>query len=154
MPYGVNPQTGLPGPAPLPPRSGDKKQARCRINVEVRNGRRPRPNTLPCTDCGHIWSQGERRHEYDHHLGYGAEHHYDVEPVCTLCHAARDSSKKHQTHCIRGHEFTTSNTSYKPNGTRVCIKCRRIRDRKRIRPPGYWKEVNRKRRHKNWDKHG
>lgn len=54
-------------------------------------GRRPHPNTMPCNDCGHVWSEGERRHEYDHHLGYAAEHHYDVEVVCTMCHAQRDS---------------------------------------------------------------
>lgn len=81
------------GPPPFAPRSGDKKQARQRINVEVREGRRPHPNRLPCTDCGHVWKVGERRHEYDHHNGYGAEHHYDVEPVCTTCHAARESAR-------------------------------------------------------------
>ena len=85
----VNPATGRPGPAPRPPRSGDKKQARQRINVEVRSNRRRHPNALSCVDCGHVHSAGERRHEYDHYLGYDAEHHFDVEPVCTKCHAAR-----------------------------------------------------------------
>lgn len=85
----VNPATGRPGPAPRPPRPGDKVQARQRINVEVRDGRRPHPNTLPCSDCGHAHKPGERRHEYDHHRGYAAEHHYDVEPVCTTCHMRR-----------------------------------------------------------------
>lgn len=89
MPYGVNKLTGRPGPAPAPARDGDRLQARQRVNVEVRHGWRPRPNDLPCVDCGHVWSEGERRHEYDHHLGYDAEHHTDVEPVCTTCHAAR-----------------------------------------------------------------
>lgn len=89
MPFGVNPITGRPGPAPKPPRDGDREQARQRINVEVRTGRRPRPNDLPCAQCGHVWRPGERRHEYDHHLGYSAEHHMDVEPVCTTCHRAR-----------------------------------------------------------------
>jgi hypothetical protein len=89
MPFGVNPSTGRPGPAPHPPRSGDRKQARQRINVEVRTKRRPHPNSLPCTDCGHVWRERERRHEYDHHQGYAADHHYDVEPVCTLCHRRR-----------------------------------------------------------------
>jgi len=77
------------GPAPNPPRDGDKVQARQRINVEVRTGRRPHPNTLPCTDCRHVWIPGERRHEYDHHLGYAAVHHGDVEPVCTKCQRHR-----------------------------------------------------------------
>lgn len=85
----VNPVTGRPGPAPNPPRSGDKEQARQRINVEVRTGRRPHPNTLPCTDCGHVWSVGERRHEYDHHHGYEPAHHLEAEAVCTKCHRRR-----------------------------------------------------------------
>jgi hypothetical protein len=89
MAFGVNRATGRPGPAPQPPRDGDKVQARQRINVEVRTGRRPRPNTIPCVDCGHVWKAGERRHEYDHHLGYKAEHHYDVQAVCTRCQRAR-----------------------------------------------------------------
>lgn len=93
MAFGVNPATGRPGPAPHPPRDGDKLQARQRINVEVRTGRRPHPNTLACVDCGHRWAPGERRHEYDHHHGYGAEHHYCVEPVCTKCHRARNDQR-------------------------------------------------------------
>lgn len=145
---------GPMGPVPNPPRSGDKLQARQRINVEVRTGKRPHPNTLPCTDCGHTWAEGERRHEYDHHLGYGAEHHYDVEPVCTTCHAARDSLQKQKTHCLRGHEFDDGNTGYKANGTRFCRACHRIHDRKRVRPPGYWKAVNHKRRHGGATQHG
>lgn len=87
MPFGVNKLTGLPGPAPHPARDGDKLQARQRINVEVRSGRRPRPDDLPCVDCKHTGS--DRRHEYDHHLGYAAQHHGDVEAVCTLCHRKR-----------------------------------------------------------------
>lgn len=119
------------GPDPHPPRDGDKIQARQRINVEVRTGRRPHPNTLPCCDCGHIWLKGERRHDYDHYLGYAAEHHYDVQPVCTLCHAARDSVKVRQTMCVRGHEYTEENTGRKANGNRFCLECRRARDRAR-----------------------
>lgn len=92
-PFGVNPATGRPGPAPKPPRSGDRKQARQRINVEVRTGRRPHPNTIPCADCGHVHRSGDRRHEYDHHMGYAAEHHYDVQAVCTTCHARRARAK-------------------------------------------------------------
>jgi hypothetical protein len=143
----VNPLTGRSGPAPRPPRDGDRKQARQRVNVEVRTGYRPHPNNLPCADCGHIWQPGERRHEYDHHLGYDAEHHLDVEPVCTICHSARDNAKAGRTHCKHGHEFTEENTHLNSNGTRVCRECMRARERNR--PPRgseYWARVNAKRR--------
>lgn len=85
----INPVTGRPGPAPQNPRSGDKIQARQRINVEVSSGRRSHPNKLPCVDCGHVWKEGERRHEYDHFEGYGEDKHYEVEAVCTTCHKKR-----------------------------------------------------------------
>ena len=142
----INPLTGKPGPAPKAPIDGDKKQARRRINLEVRTGRRAHPNTIPCTDCGHIWQPGERRHEYDHHLGYVAKYHRHVESVCTKCHSKRDNSKSQQTHCIKGHEFTIENTYFKSNGCRSCKECSRERDRNRKRPDGYWKKVNDKRR--------
>lgn len=90
----VSRATGKPmGPPPNAPRDGDRRQARQRVNVEVRTGRRPHPNALPCTDCGHVWVPGERRHEYDHHLGYDGVHHLDVEPVCTTCHHERERSR-------------------------------------------------------------
>ncbi len=126
------------GPAPQPPRDGDKAQARQRVNVEVRTGRRPHPNDLPCVDCGHVWAPGERRHEYDHHLGYAAEYHYDVEPVCTRCHSRRDNAKALQTHCIKGHEFTADNTGRKSNGTRFCRECKRAFDVGR-HSAAYWR---------------
>lgn len=129
------------GPPAHAPRDGDKRQARRRINVEVREGRRPHPNTLPCVDCGHVWQVGERRHEYDHHLGYAAAHHYDVVPVCTICHAARDG-KAGRSHCSRGHEFTPDNTYFPKGGGRVCRECHREHDRLRVRPPGYWQKIN------------
>ena len=73
------------------PRDGDKEQARGRVNHLVRIGMIKDPDELPCTDCSHLGS--DRRHEYDHHLGYAAENHESVESVCTTCHAAR-----HKTH--------------------------------------------------------
>lgn len=127
------------GVPPAPPRDGDKRQARQRINVEVRTGRRPHPNMFPCSDCGHIWKRGERRHEYDHYLGYAAEHHYDVQPVCTKCHSMRDNIRANATHCIHGHEFTKKNTIIVSNGTRRCLECRRVKDRKRHNAE-YWRE--------------
>lgn len=78
-----------PGPAPHPPRDGDKVQARQRVNVEVRTGYRQHPNAIPCADCGHRWKPGQRRHEYDHYLGYASEHHLHVESVCTWWRARR-----------------------------------------------------------------
>lgn len=140
-----NPLTGKPGPAPLPPRDGDKAQARHRINVEVRTGRRVHPNTLPCVDCGHTYLPGERRHEYDHYKGYTAAHHYDVQAVCTLCHAQRDGVKAKQTHCSRGHKFTQANIIRRKNGTRHCRKCRQAYDRSR-RNAAYWRAYRRKRK--------
>jgi hypothetical protein len=78
------------GPAPAPARDGDKDQARHRVNVLVRTGRLPHPNRLPCVDCDHVWAAGERRHEYDHYAGYGADAHLKVEPVCSRCHHRRE----------------------------------------------------------------
>lgn len=134
------------GPVSNSPRDGDRKQARQRVNVLVRTGRIPHPNTLSCVDCGHIWKEGERRHEYDHHNGYGPEHHYDVQPVCTLCHAKRDNARKLQTHCIAGHEFTVENTILATNGTRHCRECRRKYDKNRGRDASFWREYRRLRR--------
>ena len=144
------------GPAPKSPRDGDKKQARQRINVLVRTGRLEHPNTLPCKDCGHIWKRGERRHEYDHHKGYDAAHHYDVESVCTTCHskrafdrgemdsvrlraaaAARKASR--QSHCEKGHPM-----SYGKDGMWRCQLCRRE----------WFKIYRRERRSKGLEKHG
>lgn len=108
-----------------------KDYARSCVNVEVRFGRMPRPNALPCKDCGHVWAPGERRHEYDHPRGYGSDDIFDVEPVCTLCHVKRDSPKVRQTHCFNGHEFTVRNTARRANGTRKCRACDAIRQRNR-----------------------
>lgn len=140
----VRPATS--GPKPKPPRDGDKVQARQRINVEVRTGRRAHPNTFACVDCEHCWLPGERRHEYDHHKGYAAANHGDVEPVCTRCHAQRDSARAAQIWCIHGHQFTPANTIIKPNGTRACRECRRAHDRGR-RDASYWRSYREGRRH-------
>lgn len=88
----------IPRPAPgrryVEARDGDQRQARRRVNNLVAQGLIPRPNDLPCTDCGHVYAAGERRHEYDHYAGYAAEHHEDVQPVCTTCHHAREVARK------------------------------------------------------------
>lgn len=133
------------GPHPAAPRDGDREQARQRINVEVRAGRRPHPNSLPCVDCAHEWRPGRRRHEYHHHLGYAPEHHLDVIPLCTKCHAKRDGSKAGTICCLRGHEYTPGNTILKADGTRCCRQCRRDRDRGR-RDAVYWRAYRKKRK--------
>lgn len=78
----------------VPARDGDVLQARRRVNHLVDVGLLPDPNDMPCTDCGHVCTEGGKRHEYDHHLGYEAEHHEDVEAVCTTCHHAREEARK------------------------------------------------------------
>lgn len=70
-------------------RPGDKKQARCRVNNLIKNGGLPHPRTLPCKDCGHVWTEGGSPHQYDHHLGYSEEHTFSVEAVCAKCHGRR-----------------------------------------------------------------
>lgn len=90
----------LYAPVPRPPkgrsyvsfRDGDAKQARRRINYLVEEGILPSPSSLPCSDCGQTWEEGLSRHEYDHHLGYAAARHEDVEAVCASCHHKRPRS--------------------------------------------------------------
>ncbi len=77
-----------PGARRLAPRDGDKLQARHLINQDVIMGLRPDPNRLYCAYCGHFGQ--DRRHEYHHHMGYEAQHHYDVLPVCSKCHHAQE----------------------------------------------------------------
>jgi hypothetical protein len=68
-------------------RDGDRRQARRRVRYLIECGELAGPETLPCADCGHLGD--DLPHEYDHHLGYAAEHHEDVEPVCPPCHRGR-----------------------------------------------------------------
>jgi len=72
-------------------RPGDKKQARARINADIRQGLRPNPNDLYCSLCGH--KEKNLRHEYHHSQGYTAQHHYDVLPLCSKCHHAEEIKK-------------------------------------------------------------
>ncbi len=73
------------------PVSGDKRQARERIHTLIRRGTLKRAQDRPCTDCGHTGA--DRVHHYDHHLGYKAEHHEHVEPVCSQCHYDRSVAR-------------------------------------------------------------
>lgn len=83
-----------PGRRYVAARDDDRKQARRRVNHLIDMGLLPAPNAVPCVDCGHVWSRGERRHEYDHHCGYAADHHEDVEALCTTCHHAREQLRR------------------------------------------------------------
>ena len=74
-----------PGPLRAAPRDGDKLQARYLVNRDVKLGRRQPASELHCAYCGH--KGPDRRHEFHHHMGYSARHHYDVIPLCALCHA-------------------------------------------------------------------
>lgn len=76
-----------PGRRFVPIRDGDKRQAERRVNHLVDVGLLPSPGALACCDCGH--RSRERRHEYDHYLGYAAEHHEHVQAVCSRCHRRR-----------------------------------------------------------------
>jgi hypothetical protein len=51
-------------------------------------GQRPHPNTMPCADCGHVWFEGERRHEYVDAAGTVTIED-DAEAVCVLCRRKR-----------------------------------------------------------------
>ena len=127
----------------MPP-TDNKKLARYKVNLEVMTGRMTNPNDLNCVDCGH--KGNDRRHEYDHHLGYDVSHHLDVEAVCTICHHKRDCPKANQTHCIHGHLFDSANTIIKSNGMRQCRECRKAFDKKRGRDAAFWRAYRAKRR--------
>jgi hypothetical protein len=88
-------QTNKARPTPLQriaPKD-DRLRARRTVTVMVKNKIIPPANSMTCIDCGHIWSKGERRHEYDHHLGYDPAHFADVESVCTTCHTRREEQR-------------------------------------------------------------
>ncbi len=77
---------------PRHPRDPEHERARKAVAYAIRCGALPHPSTVPCLDCGHLGA--DRRHEYDHHLGYAPAHRLDVEPVCTTCHADRERERR------------------------------------------------------------
>jgi hypothetical protein len=79
---------------------GNPQSARVRIYQRIKRGELPHPNMLACCDCGHIWSEGQTRHEYDHTHGYEPANALTVEAVCTRCHNRR--GRERGTH-IRKH---------------------------------------------------
>ena len=90
------PQTGRLGRRQwlVQTRDGDKKQARRRINYLVEQGRIPRPDDLPCTDCCDELYINHYRHEYDHARGYDGENQLYVEAVCSRCHHNREDARR------------------------------------------------------------
>lgn len=74
-----------------PARDGDKKQARDRVAHLVTVGVLPPAKNVPCVDCGDF--RGVLGHQYDHHLGYAAEHHESVQVVCSQCHKKREDGR-------------------------------------------------------------
>lgn len=91
--YKPKPRVSKKGARYAPIRDGDKRQARARVNILVKIGLLPHPNSLPCADCGDT----KKRHSYDHHLGYSAEHQEHVEPVCYKCHDKRSRMRGEST---------------------------------------------------------
>jgi hypothetical protein len=75
-----------------------ERKARRAVNAEVREGKRPHPNTIACVDCGHRHLEpGDRRHEYDHTGDYNDEGQWTkVESVCTDCHHKRTAARTQQ----------------------------------------------------------
>lgn len=143
----TNPATGRPGPAPNPPRDGDKQQARARTSREKRLGNLPNATDVPCMDCGRTSDETGLPHDYDHFAGYSAEHHRSVQPVCRACHAKREAARRQA--CKRGHPFTPENVRVNDKGHRQCRTCERDRERQRgPRGSEYWRKVNTKRRKK------
>jgi len=114
----------------------EKEAARQFVNIQVNLGLRPDPNDLLCADCGHQWSESERRHEYHHDSGYSQEGAFKVVSLCTKCHHSRHHPVL--THCKNGHEYTEGNTHRRRNGTRECRACRRVQ-KKRKRTAMWWR---------------
>ncbi len=70
----------------------EQRRAHRLVQMRVRRGKLPHPDAIPCMDCGHIGA--DRRHEYDHYLGYAPEHHATVQPVCSRCHHEREKVRR------------------------------------------------------------
>ena len=71
-----------------------KERARHLVNRDVRRGRLPRANDVPCTDCGAVWKPDVDRHEYDHFRGYEGAAALQAEVVCAACHRRRERGRQ------------------------------------------------------------
>jgi hypothetical protein len=65
----------------------ERVRARRRVRTAVANGTLPPAIAMACVDCGTPAA------EYDHHLGYQAEHALAVQPVCRPCHSKRGAAR-------------------------------------------------------------
>lgn len=99
-----------------PARDGDKKQARSAVSQAIRDGRLPRPDALPCSDCGHL-GVGPR-HEYDHHLGYAAAHHLSVIVLCAPCHRLREVERG-----VYDAHFAALRAGHQARARTACVNC-------------------------------
>lgn len=70
----------------------EQRRAHRLIQMRVLRGKLENPNLISCMDCGHTGS--DRRHEYDHYLGYEGINREMVQAVCTLCHVDRHKERK------------------------------------------------------------
>lgn len=70
----------------------EKRRAHRAIYMRVLRRKLANPNSISCFDCGHFGN--DRRHEYDHYNGYLGEAKFQVQAVCSLCHAKRHKERK------------------------------------------------------------
>lgn len=68
-------------------RHPERVKAHEMVNIAVRKGQLPRPDSLQCHYCS------AQAKEYHHYNGYAPEHWLDVVPVCIPCHNKIPKSK-------------------------------------------------------------
>jgi hypothetical protein len=61
---------------------------------------------------------------------------YDYFALCLACHRRLDTVEL-RPGCRRGHEYTPSNTSIKPDGSRRCLACHRDGEARRMEGHDY-----------------
>lgn len=110
-----------------------KKVGAHRFAWQLANGAIPEGNHLHhrhecpknCVNAEHLTPLSASEHSRLHanltgHFGKGGPWH----PALTAGSAA---SRRAATHCKRQHEFDEANTNIRPNGSRECLACGRLR---------------------------